>query len=303
MRGAGWAWRTRSARTRSRTVGSTRSRPTWFRGCRATHGPTTPRPPCWPTWVSCGSGSSRTTRSRPWSWRGSGSRWWTGSRCPRCQPPKTSGTYGPNATGWDTSSTSPTSGPDGPHRSPGRALLPGTGGNEGCGARYSRAAPPLEGGSDAMTSSAGDLRGKVALVTGAARGQGRAHATTLARHGADVIAVDIATQIDTVPYSLGTDEDLAETAKAVEELDRRVLTVRADVRSQAQLDDTVRHGLAEFGRIDILLANAGIFGLTPFWEITDAEWDNMIATNRSGVWRSAKAVAPHMMERGKIGRA
>jgi SDR family mycofactocin-dependent oxidoreductase len=177
-------------------------------------------------------------------------------------------------------------------------VLPGTGGNERCGARYSRAAPPLEGGSDTMTSSAGDLRGKVALVTGAARGQGRAHATTLARHGADVIAVDIATQIDTVPYSLGTDGELAETAKAVEELDRRVLTVRADVRSQAQLDDTVRRGLAEFGRIDILVANAGIFGLTPFWEITDAEWDNMIATNLSGVWRSAKAVAPHMMERG-----
>jgi SDR family mycofactocin-dependent oxidoreductase len=149
-----------------------------------------------------------------------------------------------------------------------------------------------------MTSSAGDLRGKVALVTGAARGQGRAHAITLARHGADVIAVDIATQIDTVPYSLGTDEDLAETAKAVEEFDRRVLAVRADVRSQAQLDDTVRRGLAEFGRIDILVANAGIFGLTPFWEITDAEWENVIATNLSGVWRSAKAVAPHMMERG-----
>jgi SDR family mycofactocin-dependent oxidoreductase len=149
-----------------------------------------------------------------------------------------------------------------------------------------------------MTKSAGDLQGKVALVTGAARGQGRAHATTLARHGADVIAVDIAAQIDTVPYPLGTEEELAETAKAVEALDRRVLTVQADVRSQTQLDDTVRRGLAEFGQIDILVANAGIYGITPFWEITDAEWDNMIATNLSGVWRSAKAVAPHMMERG-----
>jgi len=99
-----------------------------------------------------------------------------------------------------------------------------------------------------MTTSAGDLQGKVALVTGAARGQGRAHATTLARHGADVIAVDIAAQIDTVLYPLGTEEELAETAKAVEELDRRVLTVQADVRSQTQLDDAVRRGLAEFGR-------------------------------------------------------
>ena len=149
-----------------------------------------------------------------------------------------------------------------------------------------------------MTKSAGDLLGKVAMVTGAARGQGRAHATTLARHGADVIAVDIAAQIDTVPYPLGTEEELAETAKAVEELDRRVLTVQADVRSQTQLDHAVRRGLAEFGQIDILVANAGIYGITPFWEITDAEWDNMIATNLSGVWRSAKAVAPHMIERG-----
>jgi SDR family mycofactocin-dependent oxidoreductase len=149
-----------------------------------------------------------------------------------------------------------------------------------------------------MTKSAGDLLGKVAMVTGAARGQGRAHATTLARHGADVIAVDIAAQIDTVPYPLGTEEELAETAKAVEALDRRVLTVQADVRSQTQLDHAVRRGLAEFGQIDILVANAGIYGITPFWEITDAEWDNMIATNLSGVWRSAKAVAPHMIERG-----
>ena len=95
-----------------------------------------------------------------------------------------------------------------------------------------------------MTTSAGDLQGKVALVTGAARGQGRAHATTLARHGADVIAVDIAAQIDTVLYPLGTEEELAETAKAVEELDRRVLTVQADVRSQTQLDDAASRSSA-----------------------------------------------------------
>jgi SDR family mycofactocin-dependent oxidoreductase len=149
-----------------------------------------------------------------------------------------------------------------------------------------------------MTNPVTDLRGKVALVTGAARGQGRTHATTLARHGADVIAVDVASQIDTVPYPLATQDDLAETAKAVEELDRRVLAVQADVRSQDQLDDAIRRGLAEFGRIDVLVANAGIFGLAPFWEISDEEWDNVIATNLSGVWRSAKAVTPHMIERG-----
>jgi len=114
-----------------------------------------------------------------------------------------------------------------------------------------------------MTTSAGDLQGKVALVTGAARGQGRAHATTLARHGADVIAVDIAAQIDTVLYPLGTEEELAETAKAVEALDRRVLTVQADVRSQTQLDTWARNindqcscirwiWLTKCGRYDLL---------------------------------------------------
>jgi NAD(P)-dependent dehydrogenase (short-subunit alcohol dehydrogenase family) len=119
-----------------------------------------------------------------------------------------------------------------------------------------------------MTNPVTDLRGKVALVTGAARGQGRTHATTLARHGADVIAVDVASQIDTVPYPPATRDDLAETARAVEELDRRVLAVQADVRSQEQLDDAVRRGLAEFGRIDVLVANAGIFGLALSTRVT-----------------------------------
>ena len=91
----------------------------------------------------------------------------------------------------------------------------------------------------------GRVEGKVALVTGAARGQGRSHALTLARSGADIIAVDIAAQIDTVAYPLSTPDDLAETVKQIEELDRRVIGVRADVRSQAQLDAAVSRGLAE----------------------------------------------------------
>jgi SDR family mycofactocin-dependent oxidoreductase len=141
------------------------------------------------------------------------------------------------------------------------------------------------------------LEGKVALVTGAARGQGRAHALTLARNGADIIAVDIADQINTIPYSMGTPDDLAGTAKSVEDLDRRVITVQADVRSQEQIDQAVSRGLAEFGQIDILIANAGIWAMKPFWELTEADWSDMIGTNLSGVWRSAKAVAPHMIER------
>lgn len=142
-----------------------------------------------------------------------------------------------------------------------------------------------------------NLEGKVALVTGAGRGQGRSHALTLARNGADIIAVDIADQIDTVPYGLSTPDDLAQTASEIEALDRRVLSVQADVRSQEQLDAAVSGGLAEFGQIDILIANAGIWGMVPFWEITEAQWGNVIGTNLSGVWRSAKAVAPHMIER------
>jgi SDR family mycofactocin-dependent oxidoreductase len=149
-----------------------------------------------------------------------------------------------------------------------------------------------------MTEAAsGILSGKVALVTGAGRGQGRAHALTLARNGADIIALDIAAQVDTVPYPMATAEDLAETVRQVEELDRRVAGAQADVRSQEQLDAAVSRGLAEFGRIDILIANAGILSLKPFWELTEADWGEVIDTNLSGYWRSAKAVAPHMIER------
>ncbi|MBC3191796.1 mycofactocin-coupled SDR family oxidoreductase [Pseudonocardia sp. C8] len=143
----------------------------------------------------------------------------------------------------------------------------------------------------------GLLDGKVALVTGAARGQGRAHALTCAREGADVIALDTDKQLASVPYGMGTAEELAETAKAVEHLGRRVLTARADVRDQAAVDDAVACGLSEFGQIDILIANAGIWTRGAFWELSDDQWDEMIGVNLTGVWRTAKAVAPHMIER------
>lgn len=145
----------------------------------------------------------------------------------------------------------------------------------------------------------GRLDGKVALITGAARGQGRAHATTLAREGADIVAVDIAAQISTVEYPMSTEDDLARTVEEVEALDRRALGIAADVRSQQALDDTVARGIAELGQIDILVANAGIHSLAPFWQMTEQMWDDMLAVNLTGVWKSAKAVAPHMIERGK----
>ncbi len=143
----------------------------------------------------------------------------------------------------------------------------------------------------------GMLEGKVALITGGARGQGRAHAVTCAREGADVILVDIAEQMATVPYALATQADLDETVGQIEAHDRRALAIAADVRSQAQLDEAVSRGIAELGKIDILIANAGIWTQAPFWELTEDQWDEMIGVNLTGVWKSAKSVAPHMIER------
>jgi len=148
----------------------------------------------------------------------------------------------------------------------------------------------------------GKLDGKVALITGGARGQGRAHAVTLAEAGADVIVLDIEDQIATVPYDLSRPGDLAETVALVEALDRRALAIRADVRSQDQLDAAVEVGLAEFERIDIVCANHGIWSRAPLHELTEDAWQDMIAVNLSGVWRTIKATVPHMLEhrRGAI---
>jgi SDR family mycofactocin-dependent oxidoreductase len=143
----------------------------------------------------------------------------------------------------------------------------------------------------------GKLDGKVALITGGARGQGRTHALTLAREGADIVICDIAAQLPTVPYPLATLDDLAETARLVEALGRRCLAAQADVRDGAQMRSVVERGLAELGRIDILLANAGIESFGRAWELTDAQWDEMIGVNLTGAWQSCKAVIPHMIER------
>jgi SDR family mycofactocin-dependent oxidoreductase len=144
----------------------------------------------------------------------------------------------------------------------------------------------------------GLLAGRVALITGAARGQGRAHAVTCAREGADVILVDIAGQLPTVEYPMATPADLDETVRLVEALDRRAVAVRADVRVQRELDGAVAAGLARLGWIDILIANAGVFSRADFWTMSEEQWDEMIGVNLTGVWKSVKAVAPHMIERG-----
>jgi SDR family mycofactocin-dependent oxidoreductase len=143
------------------------------------------------------------------------------------------------------------------------------------------------------------LQGEVAFVTGGARGQGRSHVLALAKAGADIATCDIAADIDTVPYSLATAADLAETQALVEGLGRRCLTFTADVRDTAQLQDGVDRTIGEYGKIDICVANAGICGFGKFWEITDSMWDDMIGTDLTGVFKTLRAVVPHMIERGE----
>src|SRR6476646_4867176 len=127
----------------------------------------------------------------------------------------------------------------------------------------------------------GRVEGKVAFITGAARGQGRSHAVRLAQEGANIIAVDICRDIDTVTpyYPLATEEELATTAKEVEALGRRVVTRIADVRDLAALQTAFDEGLDELGRIDTVVANAGIATYGRAWELSGEQWKDMIDVN------------------------
>ncbi len=147
----------------------------------------------------------------------------------------------------------------------------------------------------------GRLDGKVAMITGAARGMGRAHATVLAREGADVVICDINAQPATVAYPVATSADLDETASQVRALGRGVVAGNADVRSYQELAAIVARGLQELGRIDILVANAGITGYAAAHELTEEAWDEIIDVNLKGAWLSAKAVIPQMVERAEGG--
>lgn len=146
----------------------------------------------------------------------------------------------------------------------------------------------------------GRVDGKVALITGAARGQGRSHAVRLAQEGADIIAVDICDQVDTVRFPMATPEDLAETVASVEALDRRIVSEICDVRDRAALEQVVARGVDQLGRLDIVVANAGISGAHVFDCTTDEEWGNVIAINLTGVWNTAKAAVPAIL-RGERG--
>ena len=145
----------------------------------------------------------------------------------------------------------------------------------------------------------GRVQGKVAFITGAARGQGRSHAIRLAEEGADIIAVDIAEPVPSVSaYPPATEEDLAETVKQVEALDQRIVAHKADVRDSTALKKALHDGVAQLGRVDIVVANAGIYQPVPALELDDAAWQEMIGINLTGVWNTVKAALPHLIANG-----
>ena len=143
----------------------------------------------------------------------------------------------------------------------------------------------------------GRLKGKVALITGAARGQGRAHAVRLASEGADIIGVDICAPIASVPYPLATADDLAATVKLVEDTGARIVAKEADVRDRASLSDAVQAGVDELGRLDIVVANAGIAPM----QSGDDGWRDVIDVNLTGVYNTIKAAIPTLIKQGAGG--
>jgi SDR family mycofactocin-dependent oxidoreductase len=144
---------------------------------------------------------------------------------------------------------------------------------------------------------AGRLEGKVALITGAARGQGRSHALALAREGADIFGVDMCAQVDSVAYPLSTTDDLAQTARLVTGTGRRIETYVGDVRSSADMRAATEQAISTFGKIDIVVANAGIWTPGSVWEMDDQTWQDMIDINLTGVFNTVRFAIPQMMER------
>jgi (+)-trans-carveol dehydrogenase len=147
----------------------------------------------------------------------------------------------------------------------------------------------------------GKLEGKVAFITGAARGQGRAEAVRLAQEGADIIAVDICAQIPTAGYQMSSPEDLEETVRLVEAEDRRIIARQGDTRDVGRLQEVLDAGVAELGRLDFAVANAGISSWGPAVEIEEDEWDDVVDTNLKGVWNTCKVAVPHIQAHGEGG--
>src|SRR5687768_7873403 len=145
----------------------------------------------------------------------------------------------------------------------------------------------------------GKLEGQVAFITGAARGQGRAHAVRLAQEGADVVAVDVCRQLGSVVYQMSTREDLDETVRQVKDLGRSIVAREADVRDVEALQQAFDEGVAELGAVTIVVANAGI-GPGGFAS-ADQQWDEVIDVNLKGVWNTGRVAIPSMIEHGRGG--
>lgn len=148
----------------------------------------------------------------------------------------------------------------------------------------------------------GRLDNKVAFITGAARGQGRAEAVRLASEGAAIIAIDInASASSYVKYAPASQSDLDETVKLVEEAGGRILAKQADVRDLTAIQAVVDEGVALFGGLDIVVANAGIVNYGRTWEITEEQWQDVLDTNLTGVWKTIKATVPTLIAQGRGG--
>lgn len=150
-------------------------------------------------------------------------------------------------------------------------------------------------------NNVGRVAGKVAFITGAARGQGHEHAVRLAEEGADILAVDVCEDIDAAKYPGPTEADLADTATLVEKSGRRILTAKADVRDLEGLRAAVQHGVAELGPLDIVVANAGISATpAPAAMIEQSAWQTVLDINLTGVWHTVTAALPHMTNGGWV---
>jgi SDR family mycofactocin-dependent oxidoreductase len=146
------------------------------------------------------------------------------------------------------------------------------------------------------------LEGRVALITGAARGQGRAHAVRLAGEGADIVAVDVCAPVSaTIRYPAATADELVETARAVENSGRKALVREVDIRNLVDLQQLVADAVDQLGRLDVVVANAGVLSYGRLWEMSEEHWDTVIDVNLSGTWRTLRAVVPTMIELGNGG--
>ncbi|MCC9196866.1 mycofactocin-coupled SDR family oxidoreductase [Arthrobacter sp. zg-Y820] len=144
----------------------------------------------------------------------------------------------------------------------------------------------------------GRVEGKVAFITGAARGQGRSHAVRLAQEGADIIAVDLCDAIPDIAYPSATEEDLEQTVKEVEALGRRIIAAKADVRDRVALQQALDAGVSEFGHLDVVVANAGIMIMRQWDEVTPEIWQDTISTNLTGAWNTVQLAAPYLVQAG-----